>query len=320
MENVLTLSNISSTPSSQAIDLEYEFFQNLESAHTRKSYKSDIKLFLWFASEILKLSSVTHCKKLHIVKFRNWLTDTDYSPKSINRKISSLSTYFNFLTEKEFLDFNPCLGVKKPRQVVLKETNDLSDEEARELLTLVAQKASPLHRAIIYLFFSTGIRKSELIELKLKDFEEINGEMTIRVKAKGGKILLKFLAPECLAVINEYVDYMATIDREIHQNDWLFQPSKNPKSPDNINKPLRPKSIDYIFSKYCKMAGISKRVSPHSARATYIGSAIENGADIIKISKDVGHVSIKTTEEYNKRRQSLKDSPAKHLGFLKKIA
>lgn len=319
--NLLTISQLSKEKSQKSIELEYEFFQNFESIHTRKSYRRDITSFLTFVKEELQVATIADCQKLQIVAYRNWLSDNNYSPKSINRKISSLSTYFNFLLEKGFVETNPCLGVKKPRQVVRSETNDLTDQEVVALLELVNKKASPLHRSIIYLFFSTGIRKSELINLRRRDFEKINGDMTIKVRAKGGKSLLKFLVPECAEVIEEYISYMLSIGREIHLNDWLFQPSKNPSSSENYTtKPLCSNSIDYLFIKYCKLAGIDKRVSPHSARATYIGSAIENGANIIQVSKDVGHSSVKSTEEYNKRKTRLQDSPARRLSFLKKTA
>ncbi len=317
----VSLSLVAHNQDQEYLKLEFEFFQNFESPHTRKSYKNDIKSFLEFFKGTFKVPSILDCEKFHIVAYKEWLTNNDYSPKSINRKISSLSTYFNFLIEKNFLKINPCQGIKKPRQVVKTETNDLTDEEVVTLFEVVNEKASPLHKAIIYLFFSTGIRKSELIELKLKDYKEINGHMTIQVVAKGGKTLIKFLLPECVEVIEQYVTYMKDANREIHPEDWLFQPSKNPtEKKANLIKPLRPKSIDYIFSKYCKLAQIDKRISPHSARATYIGSAIQNGADIIKVSKDVGHSSIRTTEEYNKRRSRLEDSPAHSLGFFKKTS
>jgi len=317
----ITISQISKNKSNDSIELEYEFFQNFPSPHTRKSYRTDIITFFNFFRNQLQFTTVIECRRSHIVAYRNWLAENDYAAKSINRKLSSLSTYFNFLGEKELMQVNPCLGVKRPRQVVNTETNDLSDEEVCKVLELALNKGSYLHSAILYLFFATGIRKSELIELRLKDYQDINGDMTIKITAKGGKTLIKFLMPECVEIINDYISYMHSIDRIIHPNDWLFQPSKNPSSKDNyVTKPLRPKSVDYIFSKYCKLAGICKRVSPHSARATYIGSAMENGADLIKISKDVGHSSVKTTEQYNKRKTRLADSPAKYLGFLKKSA
>ena len=70
-------------------------------------------------------------------------------------------------------------------------------------------------------------------------------------------------------------------------DEYLFTPTKNPLDPRKLNKPLNPKSVDYILKKYCKKAGIFQRISPHSARATYIGSALENGVELWKISQDV---------------------------------
>ncbi len=71
---------------------------------------------------------------------------------------------------------------------------------------------------------------------------------------------------------------------------------------------------------WCKKAGIHHRISPHSARASYIGSALDNGVDLYKISRDVGHASVKTTEEYNKRKQRISESPVWGLGFMKKVS
>ena len=111
---------------------------------------------------------------------------------------------------------------------------------------------------------------------------------------------------------------MESVGREIGKDEWIFQPTKNPSDPGNLVRPLAPKSVDYIVSSHCKKAGISHRVSPHSARATYIGSALEAGSDLLTVSQDVGHSSVKTTEEYNKRRRKLKESPAYALKYFKK--
>jgi site-specific recombinase XerD len=142
--------------------------------------------------------------------------------------------------------------------------------------------------------------------------------MTLKIRAKGGKQLLKYLISECCETIQEYLDDMNTQERVIHPNDWLFQPSINPKNPGQLDRPLVASSVDYIFKKYCKLAQINKSISPHSARATYIGSSLDGGADLLRVSRDVGHSSVKTTEAYNKRKNTLRDSPARSLGFLKK--
>lgn len=321
MNIVENLTLVSLNTSNNSKKLEFEFFQNFESEHTRKSYRNDLNTFFEFMSSSFKGTITTDIQKLHIIAYKDWLTNNQYAPKSINRKISTLSTFYRFLIEKNHMSYNPCEGVKKPKQAVKSETNDLSDEEVIKVLEIINEKASTLHKAVVFLFFSTGIRKSELINLKLKDYKEINGEMTITINAKGGKTLLKFLPKQCSAVLDDYINYMKRINREIHQEDWIFQPSKNPtKKNANLVKPMRPKSIDYIFIKYCKLAGVNKKVSPHSARATYIGSALQNGANIVKVSKDVGHSSVKTTEEYNKRRNRYEDSPINSLGFLKEAS
>lgn len=302
-------------------ELEYEFFHNFESIHTRKSYRSDISQFFEFLGDNFTLiNSYEEIKRVHLVAFRNWLTDEGLAPKSINRKLAANSSFLDFLVEKNIIAFNPSTSIKRPRQDVMKPTNDVSDEQIRTLLTLVDDLKGPglLHRAVLYTLFTTGIRKAELINLRLKNFILKDGFHTIEIRAKGGKHLTKVIHPKCAEVINEYLDYLKNSGEDLHGEDWIFRPSKNPLEPAHTLKPLNPKSVDYIIKSWCTKAGITQRISPHSARASYIGSALESGMDLYKISRDVGHASVKTTEEYNKRRQKLSESPVFGLGFLKK--
>ncbi len=300
--------------------LEYEFFNNFESPHTRKSYRADITQFFEFlSSNFVDVKSYEQVERVHMVAFRNWLTDNELAPKSINRKIAANSSFFDFLIEKGITNLNPCSSIKRPRQEVMKPTNDLSDEEISTLLSLLDKQTGPalLHKAVIYTLFTTGIRKAELINLRRKQFFTRDSHYFIEVRAKGGKILTKVVHPKCAEVIHEYISYLESSGETLHPEDWIFRPSRNPLDPSHIIKPLNPKSVDYIVKTWCKKAGIHHRISPHSARASYIGSALDSGIDLYKISKDVGHASVKTTEEYNKRRQSHNESPVFGLGFLK---
>ena len=302
-------------------ELEYEFFHNFESAHTRKSYRIDITQFFEFLRENFStVNGYQDIKRVHLVAFRNWLTDSNLAPKSINRKMAANSSFFDFLVEKSIIQFNPITSIKRPRQEVMKPTNDVSDEQIRGLLDLVEGLTGPglLHRAVLYTLFTTGIRKAELINLRLKNFFIKDGHQLIEVRAKGGKQLIKVIHPKCAEAINDYLAYLKTTGEELHPEDWVFRPSKNPLDPAHIVKPLNPKSVDYIIKSWCAKAGIDQRISPHSARASYIGSALESGMDLYKISRDVGHASVKTTEEYNKRRQKISDSPVFGLGFMNK--
>jgi len=300
----------------ESAKLDFEFFKKFESEHTRKSYRSDIRQFIDFFNIEFKAP----IERVHIVAYRNFLKEKELAPKTINRKLSSLSSYFDFLVEKGFMESNPSTSVKRPKQTPLSPTLDLSDDQVFEILGSVdeSSSSSKLHRAILYTLFSTGMRKSELINLKLKDYREINGHKVLEIMAKGGKFLQKVLHPECVEVIEDYLNWMESKDRKIENDEWIFQPTKNPNDPTNLIRPLAPKSVDYIVASHCKKAGINERISPHSARATYIGSSLEAGSDLLTVSQDVGHSSVKTTEEYNKRRRKLKESPAYGLKYFKK--
>lgn len=301
--------------------LEYEFFHNFESPHTRKSYRIDLVSFFEFISDhFFNVQAYNAIERVHIVAYRNWLSDNDMAPKTINRKLASLSSFFDFLVEKGLAQYNPCLSIKRPRQEVKTPTNDLSDEKVAHLFSMINGLKGPglLHKAVIYTLFTTGIRKAELISLRLKNIGEKDGIHFLSVKAKGGKELIKVLHPDCYLVLLEYIDYLKSEQGELHPEDWLFRPTRNPIDNGQLNRPLNPKSVDYIIKSWCKKAGILDRLSPHSARASYIGSALESGIDLYKVSRDVGHSSVKTTEEYNKRRQKMSESPVFGLGFLKK--
>lgn len=303
-------------------ELEYEFFSNFESPHTRKSYRIDITHFFEFLGEHFSdVSGYEFIKRVHLVAFRNWLSDQELAPKTINRKLAANSSFFDFLVEKNMMPFNPCTSIKRPRQEVMSPTNDLTDEQIMNLFNEVdkLKDEALLHKAVIYTLFTTGIRKAELINLKRKNLIKKDDFYFIEIRAKGGKNLQKVLHPKCAEVIFEYISFLERNGESVHTEDWIFRPSKNPTDPTHIIKPLNPTSVDYIIKTWCKKVGIDQRISPHSARASYIGSALDAGIDLYKISKDVGHSSVKTTEEYNKRRQKIEDSPVFGLGFLKKI-
>ena len=308
--------------------LNFEFFKNFDSPHTRKCYERDIQaFFLFLYQNKVEIKKPNDIQRAFIVAYKSSLLEIDQAPKTICRKLSCISSYFDFLMEKGLMDFNPCQGVRRPSQIVKNETNDLSDEAVTrlfEVLFTVENESIRLHRAIIFLLFSTGIRKSELINLKVKDYFQLGDlHWVIKIRAKGGKYLTKVVHPSAKEILDDYINHTFNGDLLTKGDEFLFRPTKNPSQPQLLNKSLNPKTIDYIVKKYCKMAGIFDRISPHSARATYIGSALEAGVELWRVSQDVGHESIRTTESYNKRRTKLENSPVHSLGFfsgLKKSA
>jgi len=299
-----------------------EFLGNLESHNTLKCYKRDIIIFeSYLQNNFSHLKSFLEIDRTHALSYKKWLLESDQAPKSINRKLSSLSAFYRFLMDQNMMDRNPLEGIKRPRQEVLTQTLDLTDAEVVLLIEKIksSKSSSSMHLAILFLLFSTGLRKSEVLHLKFKDLKLQGKPPQLTVKTKGQKVLTKVLHPSCVIILENYIKWMKSLKKNTRSQDYVFRPSNNPLS-GNLEGPLNPKSLDYILKSWAKRAGIFKRLSPHSARATYIGSALEQGVDIYKLAQDVGHSSVKTTEEYNKRKRQLKDSPVYSIGFLKNIS
>ncbi|MEK6625675.1 MAG: site-specific integrase, partial [Bdellovibrionota bacterium] len=103
----------------RAYEFEFEFFRNFPSAHTRISYKNDIRQFIdWLKDNMPDLEGLNQASRAHLVAYRNWLHEADFAPKTINRKFSALSSFFDFLVEKGIKAFNPINSIRRPRQEV----------------------------------------------------------------------------------------------------------------------------------------------------------------------------------------------------------
>lgn len=300
-----------------------EFFDNFTSEFTRKSYRIDINNFLTWTAEHFKITSYSKIERTNIIQYRNWLSEAGgrhgdpCAPKTVARKLAALSSYFDFLVEKGECDFNPVTSVKRPRREVLSPTNALSSEQVTSLLAAIDEnkRSGIMHKAILLMFFTSGLRKSEILNLKFKDYREINDYKIIEFKGKGGKVGQKLLHPQCIEALETYLDWMKEKGREHESNDWLFQPGHNPTDPTNLNKPLNPKTINEFLSGYAKKIGLNFKVSPHSARATFISELLEAGVDIYSVAREVNHSSVTTTQEYDKRRKKITDSPVYKLKF-----
>lgn len=157
------------------------------------------------------------------------------------------------------------------------------------------------------------MRKAEILNLKRRDYYKENNDVIIQYKGKGGKFRRKLVHPRLEKILDNYLDWMKVSNREHIAEDWFFQPTKNPLFTTDINKPLNPRTLNRIVEKYSKKIGLDFNVSPHSARATFIGLLLDEKVPIADVAREVAHSSIKTTQEYDKRRVTLKDSLVKRL-------
>lgn len=281
---------------------ETVWLANFTSPQTRKSYKNAVGQFLAFAS-IENSEQLAQVTTAHLIAWREQLQQDGASPRTINMKISALSSLYKYLCQQQITKINPAESVKRLRINQNKvETPVLTTHQVRRLLdSTEGDTLKQLRdRAILYTLFYTGCRISELANLKVKDLFEDNGYFVLDFTVKGGKKNRVAIHQELQITFRRY---LALSGHEQEKDYPLFLAVK-PRT----GKALSSRLIDYIFHEYRKKAGLPSTFTPHSARATLITNALENKCPIEAVQQSVGHANITTTQAYDKRATHYRDS------------
>lgn len=164
-------------------------------------------------------------------------------------------------------------------------------------------------RAILATLLYHGLRREELCKLRVRDVQQRDGVLQLRIEGKGDKIRFVPMAAKAARLIKEYLELAG------HGHDFggpLFRPVKN-NSTGTLNKPLNPASVyQEIVRRYGREVGITDDVHGfcvHSLRATAATNALEHNADIAKVQEWLGHANVSTTRLYDKRKNRPEDSP-----------
>jgi site-specific recombinase XerD len=168
-----------------------------------------------------------------------------------------------------------------------------ADELDRLLKAPFVKKDSLIRRrdkAILELFFSTGLRVSELANLHIDQINAARDEFTVR--GKGDKPRIVFLTPEAKSWMKQYLDL------RLDTQPYLFVSHDRAREGRETVGPLTPRSIERMIQQYAKAVGITKRITPHTMRHTFATDLLLSGADIRSVQALLGHVSITTTQVY----------------------
>lgn len=279
---------------------------NFNSNNSVATYDRAIQAFLGFLgiSSPEELRTVTHG---HVIAFKRFLQEQGHSPRTINNRLSAISSLFNHLIDQQVVKTNVAQGVKRmPVNASRVEAKVLTPDEVRRMLN--APDLSKLQglrdRAILSTLFFTGCRVSEVCSLKVKDFYEEQGFFMLDFWVKGGKRNRLAIHQELQIALTQY---LRAAGNEHDREGFLFLPVKSGYKGSNPKRNLSRRTIDHLFNKYARKAGIAG-VTPHSARATFITQALENNCPIEAVQKTVGHSQIKTTQMYDKRRAKYRES------------
>ena len=300
---------------------ETEWLANITNAKTRRFYKSDVGEFLVFSglTDTYALRSVA---RSHVIAWRKDMEIRSLSAASVRRKLSALSSLFDYLCERNAVLGNPVDGVKRPTANNNEgSTPALGDAQARRLLDAppIDTLKGVRDRAILATLLYHGIRREELCLLRLRDMQSREGVMHFRIKGKRDKIRFVPIHPMVSRLIGEYLE-MGKLGGgiEFGLDGPLFRPVVNNRT-GALDRHLDPGSIyRNIVMKYAELTGVSAEavgVCVHSMRATAATNALSHEADIAKVQEWLGHANVSTTRLYDRRKMRPEDSPTFHVKY-----
>lgn len=291
------------------------FVRSYISKGTKVAYAKDLETFFNFCKdEGWKFCHPREITSQQLQKFRDHLQEErKLANGTVIRKMVAVRGLLQWCFHEGLVDRNPVMNVRLPRKKEVLTTLDFSDDEVRAVLSIPNPEtpSGALHQLVLTLLFYLGLRKSEAINLKLRDFFEDRGHHVLRVRGKGDKYRDLPLVP----IVRRAVEnYQRVTGKALAGDDFLLQPVRNNYSK-VTTKSLHPSTVDWIVKRYAWRAGITKRVSPHSCRATTVGNLLENRVPIRDVANLVGHASTAMTSHYDKRKQNLDKSAAYSVRF-----
>ena len=276
----------------------YEKYAQNKSENTIKSYKKDLYQLREFLEGSENIPEWGFVEELHLREFVYSLSNDDkISKRSINRKLSTLRSFFKYLKIHGLVTKNPSLFLTSPNfRVKLPET--LSVDEIKNLREAIdTKKINGIRdRLIIELLYSSGIRANELLKLSERLFDLENRELKIISSKKNERTV--FFSETARKWYTEYQQAKIKKYGEDYSGDILLLNSRGTR--------LGDRSLRRLIEKYSKTAGIKKEVSPHTFRHSFALYMLRHGMDIYYLQELMGHTSIESTKIYTEYDENLK--------------
>ena len=267
---------------------KYLLYERRYSEHTVKSYMNDLEQFQVYIRAQIGLIDEKDLKHFHIRSWIVYLMKDGYTARSVNRKISTLKSYFKYLKKAGIVLANPTSKVVAPK-IAKRLPTVVREEGLQELLSESTKDAdfqSLRDRLVIDLLYTTGIRRSELINLKKSD---INTSLKqIKVLGKGNKERIIPVSDDILKRIAEYSEFK--LSKGLDQVPFIIVTDRG--------KQTYPKLIyNIVKSKLSSVSTVEKR-SPHILRHSFATHLANQGAELNAIKEILGHANLSATEIY----------------------
>ncbi|UQS85428.1 site-specific tyrosine recombinase XerD [Apilactobacillus apisilvae] len=270
---------------------DYLHFLTIErglSENTIKSYRQDLFEFYDYVYK-QKIDNIKNVDSDLILKYMKYMKENDKARNSIIRFISTMRKFFQYLLRFKYIDNNPMIKIDTPKPAQ-HFPSVLTVAEVDKLLTVpnTNDKYGIRDRAILEVMYATGLRVSEMIHLKMDNLHLEMG--IIQTVGKGDKERIIPIGSEAINWINFYIGHSRNFLLKNRHSDYLFLNAHGGG--------LSRQSIWQKIKRDVALAGINKKVTPHTLRHSFATHILENGADLRIVQELLGHSDISTTQIY----------------------
>ncbi|AGL17496.1 integrase [Actinoplanes sp. N902-109] len=278
------------------------------SPHTRDAYRRDVTGWLsWCAERELDPLQASF---LDVNAYARGLEARELAPATVARKLSGLSSWYDFLAKLRAVEHNPVGGADRP--YLSRDhsgTVGLSVQEVDALLTAAATETGPAalrHRAAVVLLADLGLRVGELVGLDVADLGVERGHRSLRFIGKGGRPRRRALTPDAAAAVDAYLQQRAVAENTTA--DRLHGPLLVTSGGARLDR----HAVFRLVRHLARRAGIAhwERLSPHSLRHAFATSARAEGVPLEDVQDAMGHADPRTTRRYDRDRHNLDRDPS----------
>ncbi len=269
-------------------DIVEEFLNHLKhernySKNTVLAYHKDLYQFKEFCNYTFGKDSLLKIERKDIRQFVEFLLKHNLNPRSVSRKLSAIRSFYRYCVNMGYIETFPPEGIKNPK-IPIKLPDVLSVRQINKILEewTPESEIEIRNKAIIDLFYSTGVRASELCNITLDDIDF--KERSIRIYGKGKKERIVLFGTKTLNNINKY------LSTRTDGKKWLFLSRRKRK--------LSRREVWYIINTTFEKIALKFGVHPHTLRHSFATHLLDNGADLRVIQELLGHSSISTTSIY----------------------
>lgn len=249
---------------------------------TCENYARDIRGLVEMAGD----TKLHQLQPSHIRRFVATLHGRGIGGKSIARMLSAWRSFFNYLARRHGFDNNPCIGMRAPK-TAKSLPQALSVEQAVRLVEITGDDPLTLRdRAILELFYSSGLRLAELVTLTLAGLDLAEG--TVTVTGKGSKTRIVPLGSQATAAIKAWLPQRTLLKVDTEQALFV---GKN-------GKQLTPRAVQYRLKQWAIKQGIAGNVHPHILRHSFATHVLQSSGDLRAVQEMLGHANISTTQVY----------------------